>query len=59
MTTGVPMNREICREIIEMVEGAVGPEIIRIVRETHAAFHPIWEAMTDEERCNWVMGIVP
>ena len=56
MSTGVPMSREESDAVIAAVECAAGPERIRVAREAHNAFHPVWEAMTDEERARWVMG---
>jgi uncharacterized phage protein gp47/JayE len=51
------MEHEFRQDVIRMVEHAAGPEIIRAVREARAAFHPVFDAMTAQERANWIMGM--
>jgi hypothetical protein len=54
MSGGVPMDAEICREVIEMVRAAAGPEICVAIDESHRVDH--WVGMTDEEIVSWIMG---
>ena len=35
---------------------AAGPEVIAAIARARAEFHPVWEAMSDEERVRWIIG---